>query len=165
MLYSKLNNSALIFRHLIKMIQTSSVCLWVFWHYKSGRGVCQSKTKGMHYKLSWWRHQMETFSTLLAICAWNSPVPSEFPTQRPVTWSFDVSFDLRRDKCLSKQSWGWWFERLARPLWSQCNVVSKLNYIWSVYHFLPQGMLVLKYVCILTEDDIVSWHRQCILCV
>ena len=24
---------------------------------------------------SWWRHQMETFSALLAICAGNSPVP------------------------------------------------------------------------------------------
>ena len=27
----------------------------------------------------WWRHQMETFSALLAICAGNSPVPGEFP--------------------------------------------------------------------------------------
>ena len=38
---------------------------------------------------------METFSALLAICAGNSPVPGEFPTQRPVTRSFDVFFDLR----------------------------------------------------------------------
>ena len=41
--------------------------------------------------LSWWRHQMETYSALLAICAGNSPVPGEFPAQRPVTRSFDVS--------------------------------------------------------------------------
>ena len=39
---------------------------------------------------------METFSALLAICARNSPVTSEFPAQRPVTHSFDVFFDLRR---------------------------------------------------------------------
>ena len=38
---------------------------------------------------------METFSALLAICAENPPVPGEFPTQRPVTRSFDVFFDLR----------------------------------------------------------------------
>ena len=38
---------------------------------------------------------METFSALLAICAGNSPVPGEFPAQRPVTRSFDVFFDLR----------------------------------------------------------------------
>ena len=41
---------------------------------------------------------METFSALLAICAGNSPVPGEFPTQRPVTRSFDVFFDLRPNK-------------------------------------------------------------------
>ena len=71
---------------------------------------------------SWWRHQMETFSTLLAICAGNSSVNGEFPAQRPVTRSFDVFFDLRLNKRLSKQSWGWWFETLSRPLWRHCNV-------------------------------------------
>ena len=59
------------------------------------------------YNFTWWRHQMETFSALLAICAGNSPVPGEFPAQRPVTRSFDVFFDLRLNKRLSKQSWGW----------------------------------------------------------
>ena len=70
---------------------------------------------------TWWRHQMETFSALPAICAGTSPVPGEFPTQRPVTRSFDVCFDLRLNKRLSKQSWGCWFETLSRPLWHQCN--------------------------------------------
>ena len=46
----------------------------------------------------WWRHQMETFSALLALCAGNSPVTGEFPSQRPVTRSFDVFFDLRLNK-------------------------------------------------------------------
>ena len=46
---------------------------------------------------------METFSALLAICAGNSPVPGEFPTQRPVTRSLDVYFNLRPNKRLSKQ--------------------------------------------------------------
>ena len=73
---------------------------------------------------SWWRHQMETFSALLAICAGNSPVPGEFPTQRPVTRSFDVYFDLRPNKWLSKQSWGWWFETLSCSLWRHRNVSS-----------------------------------------
>ena len=70
----------------------------------------------------WWRHQMETFSALLAICARNSPVPGEFPVQRPVTRSFDIFFYLRLNKRLSKQSWGWGFETLSRPLWRHCNV-------------------------------------------
>ena len=50
---------------------------------------------------------METFSVLLAICVGNSAVPGEFPAQRPVTRSFDVFFDLRPNKRLSKQSWDW----------------------------------------------------------
>ena len=54
--------------------------------------------------LSWWRHQMETVSALLAICAGNSPVPGEFPAQRPVTRGFDVFFDMRLNKRLSQQS-------------------------------------------------------------
>ena len=78
---------------------------------------------------SWWRHQMVTFSALLAICAGNSPVPGEFPAQRPVTRSFDIFYDLRLNKRLSKQSWSWWFETLSRPWWRHCNVtcVSVVN--------------------------------------
>ena len=44
------------------------------------------------------------FSALLAINAENSPATGEFPAQRPVTGIFDVFFDLRLDKQLSKQS-------------------------------------------------------------
>ena len=40
---------------------------------------------------SWWRHQMETFSALLALCVGNSPVTGKFPTQRPATRSLMFS--------------------------------------------------------------------------
>ena len=70
---------------------------------------------------AWWRHQMETFYAILAICAGNSPVPGEFPAQRPVTRSFDVFFDLCPNKRLSKQWWGWWFETPSSPLRRHCN--------------------------------------------
>ena len=43
----------------------------------------------------------------------------EFPSQRPVTRSFDVFFDL--NKRLSKQSWGWWFEPPFSSLWRHHN--------------------------------------------
>ena len=78
--------------------------------------------------LIWWRHQMETFSALLAICAGNSPFPGEFPAQRPVTRSFDVSFDLRLNNRLSKQSRGWWFDTLSRPLWRHCNDIRVIHF-------------------------------------
>ena len=52
---------------------------------------------------------------------WEFTGPGEFPAQRPVTRSFDVYFDLRLNKRLSKQSWGWWFETQSCPLWRHCN--------------------------------------------
>ena len=74
-----------------------------------------------------WKH----FARLLGICAGNSPVPGEFPAQRPVTRSFDVFFDLRLNKRLSKQSWGWWFETLSCSLWRHCDdLVTPLKLIW-----------------------------------
>ena len=51
-------------------------------------------------------------------------VTGEFPSQRPVTRSFDVLFDLRLNKRMSKQSTRWWFETPSCPLWRHCNVKS-----------------------------------------
>ena len=72
---------------------------------------------------SWWRHQMETFCPLPALRVGNSPVTGEFPSQRPVTQSFDVFFDLRLNKRLSKQSRRQWFEAPSRSLWRNCNSI------------------------------------------
>ena len=52
--------------------------------------------------------------------------PGEFPAQRPVTRSFDVFFDPRLNKRLSKQPWGWWFET---PLWSLWDTLD-LSHPW-----------------------------------
>ena len=96
---------------------------------------------------------MATFSALLAICAGNSPVSGEVPAQRPVTRSFDVFFDLRLNKRLNKQSWGWWFETLSRPLWRQCNE-------WRI--FTPNldsvGLIRSLQNCAHATTAVVSWH-------
>ena len=69
-----------------------------------------------------WRYQMETFSALLALCEGNPPVTGgSFSSQRPVTRSFDVFFDLRLNKRLSKQLRRRWFETPSRSLWRYCN--------------------------------------------
>ena len=88
---------------------------------------------------TWWRHQMETFSALLAICAGNSPVPGEFPAQRPVTRSFDFFFDLRPDKRLSKQPWGWWFETSLWSLCRQCNKNVNLDHYLCFLQLLDRN--------------------------
>ena len=69
----------------------------------------------------------ETFSSLLAFCDGNPPVTGGFPSQRPVTRSFDF-FYLRLNKRLSKQSRRRWFETPS-PLWSHCNVAATRIYL------------------------------------
>ena len=58
--------------------------------------------------------------------------PGEFLTQRPVTRSFDVFFDLRLNKRLSKQPWGWWFETPSWSLSRHCNAVIRCASYWGV---------------------------------
>ena len=67
------------------------------WHSLGCHGSCGSYLTQHHLRIpySLWRHQMGTFSALLVLCAGNSPFIGEFHTQRPVTRSFDVFFDLR----------------------------------------------------------------------
>ena len=82
--------------------------------------------------ITWWRHQMETFSALLAICAGNSLATGEFPAQRPMTRSFDVFLELHLNKRLSKQWWGWWFETPSRQSWHRCNAFDSVQRFWNI---------------------------------
>ena len=105
--------------------QVQGLCLRLRGHSHSPtcttlHNACLETVKQPRTTKTWWRHQMETFSALLVICAGNSPVPGEFPAQRPATRSFDVFFDLCLNKRLSKQSWGWWFETPSRSWWRHC---------------------------------------------
>ena len=109
--------------------------------------------------VAWWRHQMETFSALLVICAGNSPVPGEFPAQRPVTRSFDVFFDLHLNIRLSKQSWGWWFETPSSSLWLLSSHHSILTYR-SVIAVLLQFLVWLTYFVPLCTQWRISWQLQ-----
>ena len=75
--------------------------------------------------------------------------PGEFPTQRPVTRGFDVFFDLRLNKRLSKQPWGWWFETPSWSLWRQCNVLmlpthaSPTTIVGQLIHLYQANILLL----------------------
>ena len=96
------------------------------------------------HDLPLWRHQMETFSALLALCEASLTVSGELPSQRPVTWSFDVFFDLRLNKWLSKQSRHMWFETPSRPLWRHCNIRT----VWYIYsHQLHIVLTHLRGLC------------------
>ena len=123
---------------------------------------------GYIIRLTWWRHQMETFSALLTICAGNSPVTGEFPEQRPVTLNFDVFFDLPVNKRLSKQSWGWWFEKVSRSFWRHSN--EKTPKQLSHKYYVPVSARV--HVCLhiyyfdrAVHKPLTHWGRATHICV
>ena len=84
-------------------------------HWLNGKCVMREAFEASIKPMRSWglsdpHHQIETFPVLLALCAGNSPVIREFPTQSPVMWSFDVFFDLHLNKQFNKQSWVGLFE-------------------------------------------------------
>ena len=82
-----------------------------------------------------WKH----FPRYWPFFAGYSLVTGEFPAQRPVTRSFDAFFDLRLNKWLSKQWWGWWFD----TLWRHC--IEGINPIISSYALLT--LCAVKHTC------------------
>ena len=97
------------------------------------------ETARQHDLNPWWRHQMGTFSVLLAICAGYSPVTGEFPAQRPVAPSCVVFFDLSLNIRLSNHWWGWSIETLSRPLWRHCNTVLTEISVARWLHYTSRG--------------------------
>ena len=93
---------------------------------------------------SWRRHQMQTFSVLLAFCAGNSPVTGEFPTQRPVTRSFDIFFDLHLNQQLGKQWRLRWFETISRSVWRLCDANLSRSFIAHSTLYLNQRRFYLS---------------------
>ena len=123
----------------------------------SPRGRCLKLSEhGLRVGLyPWWCHEMETFSTLLALCAGNSPVTSEFPAHRQVTRSCDVFFDPRPNKRLSKQSRRWWFETASCPLWRDCNAYYIL---YCQVHCIGETVEIMYATCVIDMLFKMSIH-------
>ena len=75
-----------------------------------------------------WYGNMETLSTLLALCEGNPPVDSLHKV--PVTPDSDSPFNVRLDKLLIKHSSDWWFET-PRPL-CDTTVMRILQLLWMI---------------------------------
>ena len=95
---------------------------------------------------------MEIFSALLALCEGNPPVTRGFSSQRPVTRSFDVFFDLHLNKRLSKQSRRRWLETSSLPLWRHCNdaeielnMILRVPGVWELFNTVYCVLLPLTY--------------------
>ena len=86
--------------------------------------LCEGNLLPIDYTHSMMTSSNGTFSALLALGEGNPSVTGGFPSQRPVTWSLDVFFDLHPNKRLSKQSRRWWFKTPSRSLWRHSNEIS-----------------------------------------
>ena len=93
---------SVLFDHAARLYKTFQPRIgWVFFNENLIRQLVQGLPQrgDINVVSTWWRHQMKTFSALLALWAGYSPVTGELPSQRPVTRSFDIFFDL----CLNKR--------------------------------------------------------------
>ena len=88
--------------------------------------------------------------------------PGEFLTQRPVTRSFGVFFDLRLNKRLSKQPWGWWCETPSWSLWRLCNAMFNQSKFCCTYVFdVPTITLLQKYLYRQSQYS-NTWESKCL---
>ena len=90
------------------------------------------------YCSSYWRHQMEASSALLAICTGNSPVTGEFPAQSQ--WRGALICCIICARLNGWVRWGWWFEKPLRPLLRHCNGIGS-NYTNRIYSYITLTLL------------------------
>ena len=117
--------------------------------------------------ISWCRHQMETFSALLAFVRGIHRRPVNFPHKGQWGGSLMFSLICALNKRLSKQSWGWWFEMPSHSLWRHCNDDNGWqafqNCKWPVWYviwmFCQQTLtLLLVFVIIKVINPFSSWN-------
>ena len=82
----------------------------------------------------WWGPEVPRWEWLPTI--WLVQYISRIQIKMSLLPVFDVFFDLRLDKRLRKQWWGWWFETPSRPLYCHYNA----------YRNISQGLKAASYV-------------------
>ena len=87
--------------------------------------LCSNQSYACHDDVIKWRYFPRYWPFMREIH--RSPVNSPHKGQ----WRGALMFSLICDwkKRLSKQSWGWWFETLSRPLWRHCNVTPNIYHL------------------------------------
>ena len=108
---------------------------------------------------SWWQMEPEVIAKVMMkssngnIFRVTGHLCAEFTGYRwfPRTKASDAEIwffflDLRLNNLLSKQSWGWWFEKSLRPLWHHCNVMAGFK-SWILMKPLASSTLICIYIC------------------
>ena len=141
--------------HYMDASITSYIHLILGWNYLSSSKLqwCNRLKFGWYYLIAkhiWNQYTKKVYCFILMMTSSNGNIfrvtgplcgeftgPGEFPTQRPVTRSFNVFFDLLLNKRLSKQPWGWWFETPSWSLWRQCNGIAFIALV--IGGLMPEG--------------------------
>ena len=116
------------------------------------------------FAASWRRHQIETFSTLLTLCAGNSPVTLNSPHKGQRGGALEFSLICALNKRLSRQSWGCSFETPPCSSWRHCDVThSTYGHVCILWYIFPNDcigiyILALKFGASLPFDVVVSWY-------
>ena len=106
---------------------------------------------------------METISALLALCEVNSLhkgplVTGGYPSQRPVTRSFNVFFYARLDKRLCKQSICRWLQTPQPSLWCHCNAENQWNLDNAVTDLPPRWHMKMMHFPVYRQGDTWKWY-------
>ena len=85
-----------------------------------------SAHKELKFNITWWRHQIEAFPTLLALCEGIHQLPVASPHKDQWWGALMFSFI-----CTWKNGWAigsQWFEMPSRSLWLHCDELSTYHY-------------------------------------
>ena len=108
-----------------KLVRSGQRCCWRHGAKHPGQAPKPSVfivlTKYCHDDVMKWKHFPRYWPFVRWIHRW-------IPHKGRWRGALDVFFDLHLNKRLSKQSWGWWFETLSRPLRRHCNAL-----YWTIF--------------------------------
>ena len=108
--------------------------------HKNGSGGKWDEAVGVE-KHAWWRHQMEAFSASQTFARGIHRWPVNSSHKGLWRGALMFFFYLHLNKSLSKQWWGWWFEKLSHSLWRHCNVIIQdMTYVFGAYQFCLRNM-------------------------
>ena len=111
------------------------------------RDVYDMQASCAHDDVIKWKHFPRYWPFVRGIRRW----PVNYPHKGQWRGALMFFFDLRLNKRLSKQSWGWWFETPTRSLWRHCNGLNQMIHIQAE---------LFKYITALRSKQ-KGWHLEC----
>ena len=110
--------------------------------------------------IPWWRHQTEAFSSLMALCAGNSPATGEFPAQR----TSNADFDVGPHTLLNKQSNERWFDTTWRSYGVIAMTVDMSHGLGKITHLQSASVVLADRLLLMEKLWLSAYHRSPHMC-